>query len=256
MLIQTSSPRPILNASESPQHIKIHTIRRAGISSGQVYFNFTTDFEHGEKMTTPLVPYEVFPIEGEPGFEALEYFLPFSTIYGTERAVYDEERLLHQLQPKPSTALTKRNDPNNKRTETINVPQTRPRDMQLALLGASGFNVIARTAYRVEGSRYEERIFNCIILAPVTGGGIIRVVGSDFDISNPTFDPKTPLPKQTSPNLELRNAFNRTHKPTSPDIEDRKRRRIAEAEANMKATERGLPPPPGAPALLPKRDED
>jgi hypothetical protein len=253
MLIQTSSPRPLLNAAESPQHVKVHTIRRTGISGGQVFFNFTTDFEHGDKMTVPLEPYEVFPIEGEPGFEALEYYLPFATIFGTDKAVYDEERLLRQLQPKPSTALVRKNDPNNKRTDTINQPLTKLRGTQLALLAASGFHVIAKTAHRVEGAIYAERLFNFTVLCPVTGGGIIRIVGSEFDVSNPTFDPKAPIPTKSWPNSELLNAFNRTHKPTSPEIEDRKRKRIAEAEANMRAA-REREGSSDRPALPPKKD--
>jgi hypothetical protein len=242
MLVQTSSPRPLLNVAESPQHIKVHTIRRAGISSGSVMFNFTTDAEHGDKMTVPLEPYEVFPIVGEPGFEALEYYLPFSTIFGTERAVYDEHRLLHQLQAKPSTALAIPHEV-IKRDDHVTKPTlTRLRDTQLALLSASGFHVIAKSAHRVEGSKYAERIFNFTVLAPVTGGGIIRVVGSEFDVTNPTFDPKTPIPQKTFPNSDLHNAFNRTHKLASPEVEDRKKRRIAEAEANLRANERGLAP--------------
>lgn len=255
MLIQTSSPRPILNAAESPEHIKVHTIRRVGISGGQVFFNFATDFEHGDKMTVPLEAYEVFPIEGEAGFEALEYYLPFSTIFGTDKAEYNEERLLtKQLPPLASSALALHNDPNNRRPETVNKPLTKLRGTQLALLAASGYNVIARTAHRVEGSIYAERLFNFTVLCPVTGGGIIRVVGSEFDVSNPTFDPKAPIPaKKSWPNHELLNAFNRTHKPTSPDIEDRKRKRIAEAEANMRAA-RERDGSSNRPALPPKKD--
>ena len=65
MLIQTSSPRPILSLQEHPKHVVIHTLRKPGISTGEVLLNMNTDIEHGTRQTAPVEPFEVFPIEGE-----------------------------------------------------------------------------------------------------------------------------------------------------------------------------------------------
>lgn len=242
MLIQTSSPRPILNVAESPEHIKIHTLRRPGISTGEVFFNVTKDFEHGVRETVPLEPYEVFPIEGAPGFEAMEYYLPFDKLFGTEkRAEYDEARIMASL-ALPSKRVN------------VDKPKDHLTDTQLALLGASGFHCIARTAYRTETTQYEERIFNFSIHCPVTGGGIIRVANSVFDVTNPTFNPRATMPTREYQNLTLLNAFNRTHRVITSDIEERRRQRIASAEANMRVNEKALPP--AGPKLLPPLKTD
>lgn len=233
MLIQTSSPRPIIGLQEHPQHVVIHTLRRFGVSTGEVLFNMNTDIEHGTRMTAPLEPYEVFPIEGEPGFEACEYYLPFDVIFGTGRQVYNE----HDIAENQNNALAKR----------VNLEKKDPRrDTLMALHAASGISVIAKSAFRSEGSQYEERVFNCQFFFPITGGGILRVAGSMFDVLNPTFDPKAPIPEKAHyANRTLLEAFNRTHKAPNSAIEERKRQRIAQAEASMRAEQRGLPPKKG-----------
>lgn len=224
MLIQTSSPRPILNVLEHPQHIVIHTLRRIGISTGEVLMNMSINPETGTRLTAPVEPYDVYPIAGEDGFEAVEYYLPFSEVFGAGRRVYDEGRGSVALAP-------------------VTKPKSGLRDTQLAVLCGSGFSVIARSAYRVEGSRYEERLFNFTLLFPITGGGILRASSSLVDISNPTFDPKAPMPqKRGYQNLGLLAAFNRTHKIMSSSIEQRKAARIASAEASIANNTRALPP--------------
>jgi hypothetical protein len=223
MLIQTSSPRPILNVLEHPQHIVIHTLRRIGISTGEVLMNMSINPETGLRLTAPVEPYDVFPIEGENGFEAVEYYLPFSEVFGVGRRVYSEEG---------SVALA-----------PVSKPKSGLRDTQLAVLCGSGFSVIAKSAYRVMGSRYEERLFDFTLLFPITGGGILRASSSLVDISNPTFDPKAPMPQKSGyPNLDLLRAFNRTHKVMASSIEQRRAARIASAEASIASNTRALPP--------------
>jgi len=244
MLIQTSSPRPILNVGEFPSYIVIHTLRKAGISNGAVTMNVNVDVEHGKRESAVVAEHEVFPIEGEPGFEGVEYYLPFDLIFGTKKTEYDETRLLRQI-----------NDEAPKRVNT-DEPRARIGDTMLALHMASGVNVIAKSAYRVEGAKYAERVFNFQLLFPVTGGGIVRVTSSDFDVTNPTFDPKAAVPRDKPyQNITLLEAFNRTHKPTSPDIEARKRARVAAAEASMRAADKQLPPA-GRRALPPKKSDE
>lgn len=227
MLIQTSSPRPILSLDEHPKHVVVHTLRKLGVSSGDVLLNMNTDLENGARSTGAVAPYEIFPIEGEPGFEALEYYLPFDQIFGSTRVEYNETEILTRMSTSLERPAAKPIDPR--------------RDTLMALYAASGISVIAKSAFRAEGSRYEERTLNLQLFFPVTGGGIIRVAGSMVDISNPTFDPKAPMPGPAQfKNLTLLAAFNRTHKVGNSVIEARKRARVAAAEASMLA-ERGLP---------------
>lgn len=233
MMIQATTPRVALNVLESPEHIKVYTLRRLGISTGEVFFNLTTNPEMGERVTGAIEPYEAFPIEGAEGFEALEYYLPFDALYGTEkRAEYDEARILKSLTTPKTSSRTLSSD-----------PKTRPfSDIQLARLGAGGFMGIIRSAYRSEGNVYAERIINFSINFPVTGGGIFRVADAAYDIINSTFNPRAPIPRKKAPNRDLLLAFNRTHRPISSSAADLKRRRIQEAEASMKEHDRQLPP--------------
>lgn len=224
MLIQLTSPRPVLNVVEHPQHIVLHTIRRTGVSKGGVLLNMNTNVEHGTRGTIVVEPYEVFPIEGEPGFEALEYYLPFDQIYGTNRTLYSEQSAMESWSKTPKTKGT----------------QGTP-DTVLALLGASGISVIAHSAYRMESTSYAERVFNFQLFFPVTGGGIVRVVGSDMDISNPTFEPKAPIGTKNYANLSLRQTFNRIHQIMPSDVEQRRQARIRSAEASMASEIKKLP---------------
>lgn len=237
MLIQVTTPRVLINLLDSPEHIRIHTLRRPGTSSGEVFFNAASDPEHGKRMTVPLEPYDVLPIEGFEGFEVLEYYLPFDTLYGTKkRAEYDEARILASL---------------NKPPKQVHVDQKSDHltDLQLSRIGASGFFGIAKSAYRSENSKYEERIFNFSLNFPVTGGGILRIANVDHDFVNSTFNPRAHTPKKNGPNEDLLIAYNRTHKPMDSGAEARRRQRIQEAEANVRANTRGLPPPPETPRV-------
>lgn len=241
MLIQTSSPRPILSLQEHPKHIVIHTLCRFGISKGEVLLNMNTDIEHGTRMTAPIEPHEVFPIEGEPGFEAHEYYLPFDVLFGTNRAEYNE----HDISERQSKGVVKRVNLEDRRAVHSDVVMSR--------FIATGISVIVHSAYRTEGSQYEERILNFQLFFPLTGGGIIRFANSLFDVTNPTFDPKAAIPRKSAyKNDVLLNAFNRTHKTGNPDIERRKRERIAQAEASMASDDKALPAAPSR-RLPPKR---
>ena len=77
MLIHVASPRPIFKLQEEPLYIKIQTLRKSGVSEGVVFFSAAKDPEHGVKGTVTHEPDQIIPIEGEPGFEMLEYTLPF-----------------------------------------------------------------------------------------------------------------------------------------------------------------------------------
>lgn len=231
MLIQTSSPRPIINLQEHPQHVVVHTLRKPGVSTGTVLFNMNTDIEHGTRSTAPVEPYEVFPIEGDPGFEALEYYLPFDIVFGKGRQTYNEGEIMQRQIAGMVKRIVTDTDPNE-----------RPRDTLMALYATSGISIIAKSAFRSQGSQYEERVLNFQLFFPITGGGIVRIAGVGFDIANPTFDPKAPLPGPARfTNQTLLEAFNRTHKAPKGALAARRAARIAQAEASMRA-ERGLPP--------------
>lgn len=221
MLIQVSSPRPMIHPSDSPPFIRIQTLKKAGTSTGEVALVM------GENRME-VEPYCIYPIDGESGFEALDHFLPFWRVFGTEKAVYDEAAIAANIQRGNFKRVNVgAADYNNRLTDT-----------KLALLGAGGYHIIAKSAHRMEGAEYAQRIFNFTIHCPVTGGGMIRIADYPVDISNPTFDPKAKTPEKTTKrDLVLLEAFNRTHRLRTPEIEDRKRKRIAEAEANMRALE-------------------
>ena len=244
MLIQASSPRPVVNVAESPTHVRIHTLRKANVSSGEVLLVI------GDRQI-PVEPSVVYQL-GESGFEALDCYLPFWRVFG-KKPVYDENAILSRIQ---------RNDPHRvnltpdsgesdklvlKKDET---PPERLTGVQLALLGAGGYHVIVKSSYRSEGAVYEQRVLNFTIHCPVNGGGIVRIADFPVDIANPTFDPYAPEP-EAKKDYNLQIAFERTHKLRTSDIEERRRKRIADAEANIRANENGLGAPSGN-RLLPK----
>ncbi len=195
MLLQATTPRPLLNLDRFPEHVRIYTLRKVGISEGEVLFFVTADIESGEKMTIPLNPLTEVPIEGEPGFMALDYVLPFNRVH-----------------------------------EAVG------RDTAMALVGAAGFNVTVKSAFRADPRTYLERTMTFSLHMPVTGGGYIRLADSPWDIGNPTLNPKAPMPDGAlDPDLSL--VFNRVHKLPSNSSEAEKRRaaRLAQASASISA---------------------
>lgn len=216
MLIQVSSPRPIFSLEKHPQHVVLHTLQMSGVSSGSVLINMNVNVETGERVTTEVEPYQVFPIE--TGMAALEYYLPFDVIFGT--------RQMTAVPTGTSNALVSRLQPEG---------GFRPRDTMMALLVASGVSIIARSAHRTFSNQYEERVLNFQLHFPVTGGGIVRVADSFFDILNPTFNPKALLPEpQAEPDPTLLNAFRRTHYGLGPSAAKKKAERLAQLESSLK----------------------
>jgi hypothetical protein len=212
-------------------------LKKAPVSTGEVFLVI------GDRQI-PVEPSVVYPLEGEPGFEALDCYLPFWRVFG-KKPVYDENAILSRIQ---------RNDPHRvdvtpKSSEGSSDKLVLKKDeelpekltgVQLALLGAGGYHVLVKSAYRSEGAIYEQRTFNFTIHCPVNGGGIVRIADFPVDIANPTFDPYALEPFVRKDSV-LQEAFARTHKLRTSDIEERRRKRIAEAESNLKANERGLP---------------
>jgi hypothetical protein len=90
--------------------------------------------------------------------------------------------------------------------------------------GTVGVRVFVRSAYRASPTSYGEHKLGLSLIFPITGGGIVRMWDSNFDLANPGFDPKAPTPRIGSEDEELRLpgdrmstanltlAFNRTHK--------------------------------------------
>jgi hypothetical protein len=87
------------------------------------------------------------------------------------------------------------------------------RNLWLVPFCTAGFKITARSAFRASPRAYEARTLAFTILMPVTGGGIIRLAGSEFDITNPSFDPWAPRPSWYPAQVaELQNGYNRAHK--------------------------------------------
>lgn len=216
MLIQASAPRPIFNAAESPQHVRIQTLRKPNVSEGGVNFSYVADAVNGEPSTVLLEPLLVYPIEGEEGFEVREYYLPFENAF--------------KVTPSAEKQLVK-----------YAAQSVAP--LGIASIVTSGFTVMIWSAHQTDRTTYEERTIGFKMLFPITGGGILRMADSFIDIANPTFSPRAPIPKPHL-NPDVRLAFNRTHrvlpKAEQDSIEARRRARIAEAEANVAANSRAL----------------
>lgn len=211
MLVQTTTPRPTIDVHRQPAYILVHTLQKPGISDGSVRFSATSNPELGLRDVKVLEPFNEFPIDGESGFGALEYVVPFWEMFREE----DKKRNMY-LQP----------------------------------FCTAGFSVVARTAFRSDPRTYSERVVTFVVQMPVTGGGILRMGDMLLDITNPSFDPWAPNPRGIiHRNLETATIYNRMHQIGNRDaIEERRAARIADAEANMMAN-RGLPRPRGK--LLP-----
>jgi hypothetical protein len=249
MLLQLTAPRPIFNALENPPHVRIHTLRKPLVSKGEVLF-----VVGDEQMA--VEPFMSYPIQGESAFEALDYYLPFWNVFGTKKPEYDEQAIQRNIESNRFSRI--RTDAQKDKLlpgKDGEGAMEKLTGVQLALLGASGYKVIARSAFRSEGPTYEERIVNFTIICPVNGGGILRVADCPIDVANPTFDPHAPPPGEKRQDLTLLEAFNRTHRLRTSDIEERKRQRIAQAEANMRENEKALAAKAAEKGLPPKRDE-
>lgn len=222
MLIQVSSPRMIFHPETHPQHVFIQTLRKRGVSEGEVYFNASTDPLEGVRQTKALEPIQEYPIDGDANFAGLEYVLPFYELFTEE---------------------------------------TKKKNLYLVPFCTTGFNVTVKSAFRADPRTYEERTVALSILMPVTGGGIIRIGDSLVDLANPTFDPYAPLGR-TFRDLSLQEGFNRTHRLPTPAIDARRQARVAAAEASMAKERtlpaREVPTLPGRRGIkaLPPKDDD
>jgi len=226
MIIQAGIPRPRFDIQEKPEYIYIHTLARAGVSSGAVFFNGTTDPEHGIRQGRELDPLQTYTIEGEEGFQGCEYVLPFWELYKRKEV---RKELLKQTGASGYGSIGL-------------VPFT-----------TGGFIINVQSAFRASPTHYEEHVISFQILMPVSGGGVVRLSNCPFDLSNPTFNPYAPHPRALK-NLETQQALNRTHQLRSSDIEDRKAARIRAAEQAMANAHGGNELPPGEiRALPPKR---
>lgn len=70
-------------------------------------------------------------------------------------------------------------------------------DLVHQVSGTSGITFSGSSAFRMVGATYAMREFRFTMLFPANGGGIIRhsVGGQEWDLSNPTFNPRAPLPE-------------------------------------------------------------
>jgi hypothetical protein len=124
----------------------------------------------------------------------------------------------------------------------------------------SGFTVIGRSSYRLAGADYQTRTLEFTMIFPVIGGGIIRLRAGEqeWDISNPTFNPRALVPEvnnnygagrgdeyvsgpsgidnQRIPDDVLINAYQRTHRgfigSHGSEIEQRRQQRLDNFDLN------------------------
>lgn len=232
MLVQATTPRPIFNAVESPEHVRIQTLRKPDVSEGIVRFSYVGDLVAGTPTTVVLEPHLVYPLEGQKGFEVLEYYLPFEKAFA--------------VSPKVAKQMVK--------YEASGVAS-----IALAPLMANGFTVVVFSAFRADRTVYEQRTISFKLLFPITGGGVLQVSDSFVDIANPTFNPRAPIPKP-SLSRDVQVGFNRVHHvvPAAEQakIEARRRARIEEAEANIRANSTKSLSGKAVPALPPSSRKD
>lgn len=202
MFVQMTTPRPVFDAAKYPEYIYVHTLAKAGVSKGSVFFNATSNPEHGVREGREIDPVHEYPIEGDSGFQALEYIIPFFELFKPE----DKNRNLH-----------------------------------LVPFCSAGFGVTMKSAFRANLQTYEERVVSFKVLMPVTGGGILRIADAQYDITNSTFDPWAPNPNK-SRDLDMASVYSRVHRLTRRSGEDGllRARRIAEAEANQLVNEKSM----------------
>lgn len=231
MLVQTTTPRPIFDHSKNPTYLYVHTLRKPGISAGTVFFAGPTDPEHGQHGTVELDPFQTWPIEGgEEGFEACEYILPFWRLFQRDP---NAKPIMYDGRP----------------VEESNV---RAGSVRLTRYCTAGFGVVAHSAFRANPREYQEHTVSFKIIMPVTGGGILRLSDSFFDIANPTFDPWAADPRKQLPignpkYSEEQIAYSRTHR-LDQSSEARRQARLASVAAGTALTfedtpeNKGLPP--------------
>lgn len=223
MIIQAAIPRPRFDILECPEYVYIHTLAKARVSSGTVLFNGVVNPEHGIRESRQLDPHNVYEIQGEPGFEGYEYVLPFFELYQHTKIV--RKGLLEETGASGYG------------------------NIGLVPFTTGGFNVSIRSAFRASPTHYEERIIAFTILMPVTGGGILRLADSPFDISNPTFNPYALKPRAIR-SIDTERMLNQAHAPRSDSIEKRRIARVEAAEQAMVAATQALPAQ--APLQLPQ----
>lgn len=189
MFIQASTPRPLFDASKHPQYIHIHTLRKMGVSTGEVFFSATVDPEHGTRQTKSLDPVNEYPIEGQEGLVALEYVLPFWELFQRTKSMleakYNGQNALEQ--------------------------GVRVGSVVHARYCTNGFQVTAKSAFRADSRTYEGHTVAFTIMTAVTGGGILRLADCPFDVANPEFDPWAAGPT-VKKDPELQESYNRTHR--------------------------------------------
>ena len=207
MFIQLTTPRIVLDHTRYPEHIYFHTLSKPDVSEGKVLFTGIVDPEHGERASKTLEPHTLIPLE--EGMAVHIFVLPFWELFkgGPKTAMHDGEIV-------------------------------RAADLSIVRFCTAGFQVSAKSAFRAGPRTYEEHTLSFQMSFPATGGGVIRIADSLLDLSNPSFDPWAPNPDAVSEaaKSELRQMYGRTHAAPNgrSDIEERRRARIAAAEASMK----------------------
>lgn len=143
----------------------------------------------------------------------------------------------------------------------------------------SGFTIIGRSSYRVAGADYQVRTLEFTMVFPVIGGGIIRIRAGEqeWDIANPTFNPRALVPEinasygagrgdeyvsgpsgidnQRVPSNVLINAYQRTHRgyigAQGSEVERRRQERLANFDLSEAIPQ--AQPPLARPAMTPAR---
>lgn len=218
MFVQATTPRPVLDGARFPEYVYIHTLAKPGVSEGAVFFSSTSNAEYGKKDGKRLEPVSVFPIEGDEGFQAMEYILPFFELF---------------------------------------LPEDKKRNLRMVPFCSAGFGVVVKSAFRMDSRTFAERTVSFHIQCPVTGGGILRLSDCPFDVTNPTFDPWAVSPVKTKASVDdtllvYKRTFGSLPSSASSSL---RAARIAQAEASAMANTRGLPEKEKGPQALPEPTE-
>jgi hypothetical protein len=104
------------------------------------------------------------------------------------------------------------------------------RNLALVPFCTAGFGVTVKSGYRADFTTHEERTISFTMWMPVTGGGILRLADSVFDLANSSFDPWAPAPAGTK-NLSLESSARKAHKLSPPGVAARRAERLASISA-------------------------
>lgn len=248
MLLRLDNPRLVINAQEFPSHVILMTLEYASASGGVTVEYVDSQIGSGSRNERSRVTTNSIAARSVGG------------------------RVTHPIEPTRTLPVLQ-----GMQLHEYVLPFWDLHDNLGRRAATGGFHFRVSSAFRAQGAGYEERILDFVMQFPVIGGGVMRFVlgGQEWDIANPTFDPRARMPEinqsygagrgdeymsgppgienKRVPDNVLINAYQRTHRghvgPSANAIEQRRRDRLANFDLKEESvlaprTEEAPEPPP------------